>query len=382
LAGELIYQFGKLVNAVGSFGTAFGLVFDVAKEAFLNIGKVGQGIYHVLAGVAQGIAADFVRAFAVIGDKWDQLTAAMAKTWNSIAESSFGQTIGLGTMEGSSAGENLRSEADRLEAAGVANIKIGGGLLDTAVPSLQKIKDLLASIKDEKITLPDLLSVASDDGGAGGEGGRAAQPDSIGALAQSLMTERELLENWRSESMTKLQDFNALELDALGGHAEAKLRIEEEYRERLARLRQDEQNTALTGYAQLFGNLATVFKAGGDKMVGITKAFSIAQGLLNSYRAYTEILADPALIGRPFLRQALAASALASGVAQVAAMRSVSTSGGGGAPSAAATSSAPALPTQTVAINLQGDTFSRSSVEGLLEQIQSQLDRGGRLVFS
>ena len=213
-------------------------------------------------------------------------------------------------------------------------------------------------------------------------GGRAAQPDRIGALAQSLMTESELLENWRSESMTKLQDFNALELEALGGHAEAKLRIEEEYRERLAKLRQDEQNTALTGYAQLFGNLATVFKAGGDEMVGITKAFSIAQGLLNSYRAYTEILADPALIGRPFLRQALAASALASGVAQVAAMRSVSTSGGGGAPSAAATSSAPALPTQTVAINLQGDTFSRSSVEGLLEQIQSQLDRGGRLVFS
>ena len=209
------------------------------------------------------------------------------------------------------------------------------------------------------------------------------QPDRIGALAQSLMDESELLESWRTESMKALEDFNALELEALGGHAEAKLRIEEEYQKRLNAIRQAEQKTTLTAYGQLFGNLETVFKAGGDKMVGITKAFSVAQGLLNSYRAYTEVLADPALLGRPFLRQALAASTLAAGLAQVASMRSVSTSGGGGSASAAASSaaSAPALPTQTVAINLQGDTFSRASVEGLLEQIQSQLDRGGRLVF-
>lgn len=227
---------------------------------------------------------------------------------------------------------------------------------------------------------------ASRSGGGrkGGGGGRAQQPDRIGALAQSLMTESEMLENWRTESMTKLEEFNQLELEALGGHAEAKLRLEEEYAQRVAALRQNEQKTALTGYAQLFGNLETVFKAGGDKMVGITKAFSIAQGLLNSYRAYTEVLADPALIGRPFLRQALAASALASGIAQVSAMRSVSTSGGGGGSTGSASSAAaaPAVPTQTVSINLQGDTFSRGSVEGLLEQIQSQLDRGGRLVFA
>jgi len=221
------------------------------------------------------------------------------------------------------------------------------------------------------------------DTGAAGGGGKTKTEERLSALSKSLMTEREMLENWRSESLTALEDFNALELEALGGHAEAKLRIEEQYQQRLNAIRQAEQKTTLTGYGRLFGNLETVFKAGGDKMVGITKAFSVAQGLLNSYRAYTEVLADPALLGRPFLRQALAASTLAAGLAQVASMKSVSTSGGGGSASAAASSaaSAPALPTQTVAINLQGDTFSRASVEGLLEQIQSQLDRGGRLVF-
>jgi hypothetical protein len=222
------------------------------------------------------------------------------------------------------------------------------------------------------------------DTDTGGGAGKTKTEERLSALSKSLMTEREMLENWRAESMTALEDFNALELEALGGHAEAKLRIEEEYMQRLAAIRQAEQKTTLSGYGQLFGNLETVFKAGGDKMVGITKAFSIAQGLINSYRAYTEVLADPALIGRPFLRQALAASTLAAGLAQVSSIRSVSTSGGSGAPSASAASSAaaaPAIPTQTVAINLQGDTFSRSSVEGLLEQIQSQLDRGGRLVF-
>lgn len=226
--------------------------------------------------------------------------------------------------------------------------------------------------------------IDTDTGGAGG-GGKTKIEERLSALAKSLMTEREMLENWRSESLEQLASFNEMELEAVGGHAEAKLRIEEQYMQRLNKIRQAEQKTTLSGYSQLFGNLETVFKAGGDKMVGITKAFSVAQGLLNSYRAYTEVLADPALLGRPFLRQALAASTLAAGLAQVASMRSVSTSGGGGAPSgggASSAASAPAMPTQTVAINLQGDTFSRGSVEGLLEQIQSQLDRGGRLVFS
>jgi hypothetical protein len=225
-------------------------------------------------------------------------------------------------------------------------------------------------------------AIDTDTGGAGGAG-KTKTEERLSALSKSLMTEREALENWRAESLTALEDFNALELEALGGHAEAKLRIEEQYQQRLNAIRQAEQKTTLTGYDQLFGNLETVFKAGGDKMVGITKAFSVAQGLLNSYRAYTEVLADPALLGRPFLRQALAASTLAAGLAQVASMKSVSTSGGGGSASASASTaaSAPAIPTQTVAINLQGDTFSRASVEGLLEQIQSQLDRGGRLVF-
>jgi hypothetical protein len=36
-------------------------------------------------------------------------------------------------------------------------------------------------------------------------------------------------------------------------------------------------------------------------------------------------------------------------------------------------------PTTALTINLQGDTFGRQSVRGLIEQIQAELDDGARL---
>lgn len=172
------------------------------------------------------------------------------------------------------------------------------------------------------------------------------------------------------ESMDLLAKANAAELEAIGGHAEAKLRIEQEYQERLSAIRQAEQAQTLTSYGTLFGNLATTFQSGSGKLLKLGKAFSVAQGLINSYRAYTEVLADPSLIGRPFLRQALAASTLAAGLAQVANIKSVSESGGGsaGGAGAAATPSAPA--TQNVVLDLRNATPDTTrQVSGLVEMI-------------
>lgn len=128
------------------------------------------------------------------------------------------------------------------------------------------------------------------------------------------------------------------------------------------------ENTALDAASKVVGAMGQMFDQ--------SKPIAIAQALINTWQGITEALKLPFPANL-----AAAAQVAAQGFAAVKGIQSTNKSGGGST-AASSAAAAPAIPTQTVAINLQGDTFSRSSVEGLLEQIQSQLDRGGRLVFS
>ena len=230
----------------------------------------------------------------------------------------------------------------------------------------------------------EILNPPASRGGRKG-GGRQEQPDRIGALAQSLMSESELLENWRTESMTKLEEFNQLELDALGGHNEAKLRLEEEYQDRLKSIHDAERKQRIDAVSGALGDVATLMQSENKKIFAIGKAASIANATVKGYEAAVDAWDKGMKIGGPPVAAAFTAASLAKTGALISNIASQQVGGGGsGAPSGGGggATAAPAIPTQTVSINLQGDTFSRGSVEGLLEQIQSQLDRGGRLVFS
>ena len=181
-------------------------------------------------------------------------------------------------------------------------------------------------------------------------------------------SQQEILQEALERRLITQQEYNDLIRQAEQSHVDT-----------MAGIQQAAMNQTLGYYGQMFGNMASVFKAGGDKLVGITKAFSIAQGLLNSYRAFTEVLADPALIGRPFLRTALAASTLGAGLAQVANMRNVGGGGGGGSSAAAsAAASQPAqLPTQTLRFDFGGqNTMGMEQIVGLLNDAY---DRGYRI---
>ena len=309
-----------------------------------------------------------------------------------------GQAALLAANMGVAADEAERYNDALNDAAGIDTPSAGGGL-SFGLPSVEGditgtgfenlgFGNLNNRPPRTRIELP---TPSGRTGSSGSSGGRAAQPDRIGALAQSLMTESELLENWRDESMTKLEDFNALELEALGGHAEAKLRLEEEYLERLKNLQKqevDERFAVLQGslgaVSSLFSSFASMQDAEGKKSFErqkkLRKAAAIVEGISAGVAAWRTGMEQG---GLPLAALYAAASAAKTG-AQIAAIDRQSYSGGNASSvsaSASSAASAPPQPTQTVAINLQGDTFSRSSVEGLLEQIQSQLDRGGRLVF-
>lgn len=217
-------------------------------------------------------------------------------------------------------------------------------------------------------------------------GGKKDKEDRIGALARSLATETEMLENWREESLEALADFNSKELELLGGHAEAKERIEAEYLEREKALKQKARQQDMNALSSFLGDVAGLMESENKTLFNIGKAAAIADAIIKSEKSILNAYEFGTKIGGPAVGGAMAAAAAAATAVRVANIASQeigggSRSGGGAAPEQTSAAAAAAIPTQTVAINLQGDTFSRASVEGLLEQIQSQLDRGGRLVF-
>lgn len=200
-------------------------------------------------------------------------------------------------------------------------------------------------------------------------------------LTNGLMTEREVVQEWYEEGQTVLEDALAKGLLTEEEYREQRERLEEEHQKRMNAIK---QAGAMADLAIVAGAGAEILNAIGQnnkKALKIAKVFGAAEALINTYQGASKELARGGVRGF-----AAAAAVIAKGIGFVNAIKSVgdngSGGGGGGSTGASSAAAAPAVPTQTVSINLQGDTFSRGSVEGLLEQIQSQLDRGGRLVFS
>lgn len=218
------------------------------------------------------------------------------------------------------------------------------------------------------------------DGGGGG-----VQEDRIGALAQSLATETELLEQWYQDSLVQLSEFNAKELELLGGQNEAKLRLEQEYQDRLAAIEQTAQQRKLSETAGLFGALASIASTGGKKMAKIAATFGAIEATINAYKGATAALADPniSVAGR----LAAYASVLAAGLQGVAAIRQAGGIGGGsgggsGGGGAIATPATAAATPQRVLIEGIGpnDLITGTQLSEIFDKLYEENENRG-LVF-
>lgn len=322
----------------------------------------------------QRIMADRAREAA---DSFEEMQGKTEKVRDELGQAAF-EALRIAGVDMASPISAAAAEAAKLAATlGIAYAQAAALSGSGTDPGSGKVYSGRGSVVPSKVdsqlaglgwTAPPKVTARS-----GGGGGKASRTG-LESFISELQTEQEALDLWRVEAMEKLAEANAEELAMLGGHKEAKLRIEQEYQDRVNELRQQEQSQTLSSYGTLFGNLSTTFASGSDKLLKISKAFSVAQGLINSYRAYTEVLADPSLIGRPFLRTALAASTLSAGLAQVANIKSVS-SGGGGGGAAAATASAP--PTQNVVWDIRNATpDTMQQVSGVVDLINEAGQQG------
>lgn len=162
-------------------------------------------------------------------------------------------------------------------------------------------------------------------------GGRSAVDDftrRLEALQDQLRTEREVIDEWYEEGQDLLNSRRAKELLDEQEHKEALTRLELEYHSRIANIRDASNDSALDGAATFFGEMADLFQHGGDKMLRISKSFAAAEALINTWKGYTDALAQGGLT--PWAKFAWGAKILSAGFGAINAIKGVSAGGGGG----------------------------------------------------
>lgn len=139
---------------------------------------------------------------------------------------------------------------------------------------------------------------------------------------------------------------------------------------------------ALGSMGDVMGAMASLQGSNNEKMLKAQRIFGAASALISTYVGAAEALK----LGFP-QNLAAAAAILAKGMSFVAAIKSGSKSGGsgGGASIPKQQSAAPPqqkpINTQAVEIKLEGDNYSRASVEKLMEQMNELSSDGFKLII-
>lgn len=209
--------------------------------------------------------------------------------------------------------------------------EMSGIPLETSGPSFEKggrgAGELPSDMAPKSSQRPRKAPVMGGGGGGKPGGGRGGGSSRIEALLADLQTERETLEAWYAESLELLNGATDAQLQALGGRHEAMERLEAEHMDRLRTIRSSGQGGILADAESFFGQMASAASLGGERLVRVQRGFAAAEALINTFRAQSQVLADPTL---PWWRKIPAAFAIgAAGMGFVQAIRGGGKSSGG-----------------------------------------------------
>jgi len=234
---------------------------------------------------------------------------------------------------------------------------------------------------------PRLPSVDFGSDPAGGGGGRNIAED-FQRFQQSLMTQAEMVEQWRSEQLEKLAEYREARVGTEELYNEAERRIEEEHQKALSEINRRAMDERLYAIGGALGDVATLMQTENDKLFRIGQAAAVAQAVVDGWSAATAAWAKGMQVGGPPVAAAFTAASLARTGAMIASISSASPRGtggggpGGGGGATGAVSAAAPLNVYLPQIEPQG-MYSGSTISSLFEQLQKEAgDRGLKMVFA
>lgn len=208
-------------------------------------------------------------------------------------------------------------------------------------------------------------------------------PGELERLQKSLMSKEELqiasfnrqqetLKNALNQELLTRQEYNLLMEDA-----------EMQHSERMAGIAVFKHGDTLQQTQAFMGGMASALSSGNEKMMKAARVFGAAEALINAFRAYNQVIADPTL---PFFAKIPAAlSVLGAGIGMVNSIKGVS-AGGGGAGAASAASGAAGQASRPMEARISGldpnSLFTGASITSLFDALQDEAgDRGLSVSF-
>jgi len=353
-AGELVYQFHRLVQGAASFGKAMDLAGKVILLSFKTVG------------------------------------AQVEEFWYGVWDSIFGAIIEAIKVTRPAIAEALAEPAAKIRLSWM-DARIAVEEYGTAYAAAMNLMTSTMSGGDSKrLSLGDIFGGGKKDGDAANSNDPNAKDDGFAAklarVQESLMTENELIMAANNERLAIIEEARNRELIGAQEHSTAIAQINQDTADKITAIEAAKRNTMLGQTSSLFGALANLAQAGGKKTAGIAKAFGIAEALINTYVGATN-----ALRTIPFPANfAAAAAVIANGLASVATIAGVnangganSASGGGRAGGAAAAAAAP-KPLDVMIQGLQpNDLISGGQLSSLFDKLIDEAgDRGIRPMFA
>jgi hypothetical protein len=309
------------------------------------VAKFGADSQQVLEATLAAERAVFVEK-TKSRDISESLKREMIEAWdaaNGIASAGMAGSISAATQAAMSMADQLGISLQRaLQIQGVFSDRPSQDVFDPRDPrnkgqdaATERARRIIESGDLNRPSIPSVPNVAGGGGGgsAGGAGGVDQYADQLEALRESLRTEREITDEWYAESQEILADRRAEEILGEEEHRNQKLRLEEEYQERLSEIQDNGRDRQLGEASTFFGELANVTAQGGERLTKVTRTFGAVEALINTYRAAAQTLADPSL--GFFGKIAAYTSVLGAGLGLVNAIR------GGGSASAGAGGAGP-----------------------------------------
>ena len=188
-AGELIFQFARLVTGAGGFGAALRLLGDVAADIWEGLGQTLGSFLDDFRAMGKDIGAAWLSVLAFLSKKWAAFLREIAPTFNELADT-IGSSLRIDALDPELYGSFLESGArnaariaDRFRARAA---ETRAGAFDGLTESVRALSDAVAKAgadsetalgdaEDAAARFEEALNRAGDAAGrAGGSGaGRA-----------------------------------------------------------------------------------------------------------------------------------------------------------------------------------------------------------------
>lgn len=415
IAGPLVAALGS-VNAIlmanpilgwiGAFAAVITAVVVFRDEIENLIGVDVVGIFHDGANLVIGAMVGAVQAIQAAWDQFPEFMLGVGKrAWNAFLEGFEGSAI---TWTNPFTGEThdllkldltdfkadvTEGEADVMAAAqrafdGAMGVNYLENITDAVRDLWEGTDETLAKLGE----LEDTLVGGDGEGGAGGTKGTGKKvademAKALEAMRQALATEAELELEQHAKRLEQIEAFYAQGLILKDEYDQMIERANEQHAERMnqiARRQVEEENrirSQLIGHASsVFGSLSTIMENFGEDNLGLSKAFAVAQAVINTAEGVTKALAQGGILGF-----AGAAAVAAAGAAQISTIMSAN-KGGSNRPTVGA--SAPSIQDarpqpqqQAVSISLQGDYHPTSNVEALIDELLKMQSDGYQIIL-